>query len=162
MRGTTTDVYSINAKYEGANSIIDVGRSDHLVVLVDNVLGTGDQDLGGREAVGRASIVGKIAYIEPGSVETGFYEIGRNLGLIHPDKNSASDPMSYTGGGANFSPVQMEIIYNNSKAGFPNRGYNRARVMNVKESYNNISTNERSYQGKRTQGMLIPLPLIKN
>jgi hypothetical protein len=70
--------------------------------------------------------------------------------------------MSYTGKGANFSPVQMEIIYNNSKVGSPNRGYNRARIMNVTEGYNNISTNERPYQGKRTQGMLIPLPLKRN
>ncbi len=34
--------------------------------------------------------------------------------------------------------------------------------MNVKEGYNNISTNERPYQGKRTQGMRIIIPLKGN
>jgi len=160
--GTTTDIYNIDAKYEGANAMSDVSSSDHLLVLVDDVLGKADSDLGGGEAGGIANTPGKVAYAEAGSIETGFHEVGHNLGLEHPKNNSKSNPMSYTGDGANFSPVQMEIIYNNSKVGFPNRGSNRHRVINRTQGYNNVSTNERPYKGNRTRGMIIPAPIKNN
>ncbi len=161
--GITTTVYNIDANYEGANSMSDVSKSDHLVVIVNDVLGDSDPKLGGKSAGGIAPLWGKIAYIEGGSgaLETAFHEVGHNLGLLHPNSNSNSNPMSYTGRGANFSTVQMKAIYNISRLGNGNKGYNSARILNVNESYNGQSTNERPYLGKRTQGMIIPLP-IKN
>jgi hypothetical protein len=166
--GTTTFVYNIDANYEGASSMNDVKKSDHLLVLVGNVLGQADPTLGGGEAAGIANTPGKVAYAESGAnaLNTAFHEVGHNLGLNHPEANgrdnTSSNPMSYKKSNtANFSPLQMSLIYSNVSNGSTNRGSNSARILNVNEGYNNVSNNERPYQGKRTQGMIIPFP-IKN
>ena len=150
--GTTTNIYNVDANYQGANSIADVSASDHLLVLVDKVTGSADENLGGGPAVGRADINGNVAYVEAGSndpVNTAFHEVGHNLGLVHPTKNSMNDPMSYSGRGTNFSNDQNFTVYRNAKSGFSNNGYNRARITNSTTSSNNISTPERPYRGIR-------------
>lgn len=136
--GTTTTIYSIDANYKGANSMDEVSKSDHLVVVVDDVGGTGDPNLGGGSASGVAKLFGKVAYAAGGA-----------------------GAMSYSGDGSNFSIKQMSAIYRGAKLGYPNDGYNSARIMNVNEGYNTRSSNTRPYLGTRTRGMRIPLP-IKN
>lgn len=64
MGGVTTTVYNIEANYEAVTSMDQVGGSDHLVVMVDDVTGMADPALGGGPAAGLAAVGGKIAYVE--------------------------------------------------------------------------------------------------
>ena len=164
---TTTYVKNINANFTSANSMEDVSSSDHLLVVVDNVEGKADPNLGGGDAVGLAG-TGKIGYVEGSNsssvTETGFHEVGHMLGLSHPKANNSNNPMSYTGRGANFSAGQMSSIVGNSNAGYPNRGKNRAMMSafypNLPQGSFDFSTNNRPFQSAPGQRAIIPLPLI--
>lgn len=144
----------------------DVSKSDHLVVIVDGVQGKGDPKLGGGDATGLASTPGKIAYVETGAnaVENSFHEAGHMLGLPHPTSNNSSDPMSYTGSGANFSPAQMDAILNNGISGTPNQGSNYGIMQNyfpgVSRGTYDRSSNVKPFQVAPDQRAKIPLPLV--
>lgn len=162
--GIDRTVYNIDAQYTGANSIDNVGASDHLVVMVDNVLGSADKALGGGKAGGIGNVPGMVAYVKNSGdrsdlTELAFHEVGHNLGLSHPSANNVNNPMSYTGRGSNFSLPQMYSIYSNADRGLPNQGGNRARIMNVLYFNNSTSTNSRPYTGIRKPGMIIPKPI---
>ncbi|MBW4889217.1 RHS repeat-associated core domain-containing protein [Mucilaginibacter sp. HMF5004] len=169
--GTTHITYNVDAKFEAASSINDVKNSDHLVAIVDQVTGKADPKLGGGDAVGVARLNGKISYVEAtgslkGMTDIAFHEVGHNMGFDHPNANSTSDPMSYTGQGANFSNKQVIDIYYNASSGMLNQGANRAIITNkqnrdsdgnqVSRSY---STQSHPYVGNRRYGMLVPLPI---
>ena len=157
---------TIDANYQAANSMDDVDASDHLLVMVDNVTGKADPKLGGGEAEGIAQTPGKVGYVEGRSrdiAETAFHEVGHNLGLHHPDSNSASNPMSYTGRGANFSAGQMETIVDG--VGASNRGNNFAIMGNVFPGVSTgsfgTSTQSRPFLVAPSSTSKIPLPFKK-
>ncbi|WP_207795861.1 RHS repeat-associated core domain-containing protein [Sphingobacterium haloxyli] len=163
----SNNVYKIDAEYTFVNSMDQVDASDHLLVVVNEVLGEADSRLGGGPAGGIAQIGGKVAYVESGSFlnmkETAFHEIGHNLGLRHPEKNSAennpTNPMAYKRNNApHFSRHQLSNIFSYSKSGFSNRGKNSAIIINNRQRTNTRSTNESPYRGIRTRGLKIPYP----
>jgi RHS repeat-associated protein len=164
---TTTETTNMSANFTEAKSMGDVSQSDHLVVIVDGVQGQASSNLGGGDAVGLGEFGGQIAYIEggAGAVETAFHEVGHNLGLPHPDRNASSDPMSYAGRGANFSPAQMNVIYENSLRGIPNRGSNYGAMGDhfpkvLQGTFYGTTSNERPFSSAPPQRSHIPLPLI--
>jgi RHS repeat-associated protein len=166
---TVTTIVKVNAKFTAASSMSDVSKSDHLVVMVDGVQGKGDPNLGGGNAVGLASEPGKIAYVEGGSsgvVNTAFHEAGHMLGLPHPTVNNATDPMSYSGSGANFSNGQMGTILDNAISGTPNQGSNYGIMKDyfpgMSRGAYDPSTNTRPFQVAPDQRAKIPLPLVNH
>ncbi len=170
LGGTTTHIYGINANFSAASSMEDVKGSDHLVVTVDKVLGDADPKLGGGVAGGLADVGGKVAYVgkngRGGIMQTAFHEVGHNLGLRHPDKNDSSNPMSYTGSGANFSRAQLVDIFGYARSGFSNglkggsptyRSQNFQMLRNP--SVRSVSTNEVPYLQMWRR---IPRPILNN
>jgi RHS repeat-associated protein len=160
---TTTEIINFAADFTEAKSMADVSKTDHLVVMVDGVLGKGDPSLGGGDAVGLGSEPGKISYVESsGAVETAFHEVGHNLGLPH---SKGADPMSYSGRGTNFSRDQVNMIYENAISGSPNNGSNSGVMGNhfpnvPSGSVYGTSNNTRPFKTAPGQRALIPLPLI--
>lgn len=127
--------------------------------------GKGDPSLDGGKAVGIASRPGQISYVESkGAVETAFHEVGHNLGLPHPSSNSSTNPMSYTGRGANFTASQMNTILTNSIRGTPNAGRNstimKRHFPGVRRGSFDLSTNSRPFLVAPSQRSIIPLPII--
>ena len=159
----STNIYKIEADFSIANSMSEVKASDHLLTIVNDVLGEADQKLGGGPAEGIADIGGKNSYIEYGGnslmVQNGFHELGHNMGFGHASPKAAdynSDPMGYASGSLNFSRDQLRMLYNRgSKSGLLNKGYNREFISNKVPIYNHQSTNERPYRGQRTYNMII-------
>jgi len=158
LGGSSIDNYSISAKFEGVDNMFSVKSGDHLVVMVDRVLGEGDAKLGGGEAVGMAMIGGLVSYVEIGTFSsmtaTAFHEIGHSLGLKHPESNSVKDPMSYTGQNANFSGQQLREVTGNNV----NIGPNKSFIINKTPHTRNYSTDKMPYIGPRSYMMRIPYP----
>ncbi|WP_447768535.1 DUF6443 domain-containing protein [Sphingobacterium faecium] len=158
LGGSSIDNYSISAKFEGVDNMFSVKSGDHLVVMVDRVLGEGDAKLGGGEAVGMAMIGGLVSYVEIGTFSsmtaTAFHEIGHSLGLKHPESNSVKDPMSYTGQNANFSGQQLREVTGNNV----NIGPNKSFIINKTPNTRNYSTDKMPYIGPRSYMMRIPYP----
>jgi hypothetical protein len=70
------------------NKSNEVNPRDHLLVLVDEVLGGGDPNLGGGRgkdsATGLADVDGKVGYVEASTGDeehTALHELGHMLGL---------------------------------------------------------------------------------
>ncbi|UZJ64243.1 hypothetical protein OKW96_17950 [Sphingobacterium sp. KU25419] len=158
LGGSSIDNYSISAKFEGVDNMFSVKSGDHLVAMVDRVLGEGDAKLGGGPAVGMASIGGLVSYVEIGTLSSmtaiAFHEIGHSLGLKHPESNNAKDPMSYTGQNANFSGQQLREITGNKV----NIGPNKSFILNKVPHSRNYSTDKMPYIGPRGYMMRIPYP----
>jgi hypothetical protein len=163
---TTTTVTKMNAQYSAAGSMNDVSSSDHLVVLVDDVTGQADPNLGGGDAGGLAVRGGQIAYAEDAdAVETAFHEVGHNLGMIHPGSNNGN-PMSYNGRGSNFDGLQMMQAYNRARNGVLNQGGNSA-VMGTQfpgvqhgQFFSPTTTQSRPFMVAPDKRARIPLPLM--
>lgn len=165
--GTTTTLYKVDAKYEGVSSIDQVGPHDHLLVVVNDVLGQADPKLGGGPAGGEANIGSKVAFIEAGSglenmIDMGFHEIGHDLGLAHPNENDVNNPMSYTGQKANFQSWQLRSIWEDNESKSLNQGQNTMTIGNKREIDNVNSTQYRPYIGTRKPGMKVPMPTEHN
>lgn len=157
LGGSSIGNYSVSAKFEGVDNMFSVKSGDHLVVMVDRVLGEGDAKFGGGAAVGVAMIGGLVSYVEIGtfsSMTAAFHEIGYSLGLKHPESNSVKDPMSYTGQNANFSGQQLREVTGNNV----NIGPNKSFIMNKTPHTRNYSTDKMPYIGPRSYMMRIPYP----
>jgi hypothetical protein len=133
--------------------------------LVDKVLGKADPAGGGGDAVGLATVSGKIAYIKSssfgsaGMISTGVHEWGHNAGLEH-DFTDPSNWMSYSTNRGRFSFGQLESIVINAKNGALNQGRNHARAGNTtNNSFWHTSTNEAPFDFNVLQGQKIPKPI---
>ncbi len=134
------------------SSMSDVKTTDHLMVVVDDVLG---RDAKGGEAGGLAPIGGKIAYVEAGNVSgvagNMVHEFGHNMGLDHNwvTPNKGDDGITnYMGYGAvknQMSGFQLNQASLKYKFGDLNKGQN---YEVLKQDYN---TN-----GHTTQQMPLP------
>lgn len=163
---TTTTITKIKANFTAASSMNDVSSSDHLVVIVDNVTGKADPNLGGGEAGGLAALGGQIAYIENAdAVETAFHEVGHNLGMEHPDSNNGN-PMSYNGRKNNFSALQLLQTYNRARNGALNQGSNSTLMGTAfpgvphGQFFSPTTTQSRPFMVAPDKRARIPLPLI--
>lgn len=161
----SVNVYNIQANFTVAKSIEDVKEGDHLVTLVNKVLGKADPALGGGPAGGIASKSGKNSVVQYGqSAQLAFHEVGHNFGFGHPDDDEPdynTNPMGYAPGNLNFSRDQLMKIYDRArKPGLLNQGVNKQYIINKVPGYNDRSTNERPYKGQRTFKMMIPKIII--
>lgn len=110
--GKTKFVYSAGTiDVRVASSMKDVKKSDHLMVMVDDVTG---KDAKGGPRAGVADPKGKVAYVERtegGELMT--HEFGHNMGLTHnwdnpsKDDDGASNYMSYSSDRSTFSGGQL-------------------------------------------------------
>ncbi|WP_026231596.1 RHS repeat protein [Neolewinella persica] len=145
---------SFDVNFSEASSMSQVAKSDHLLVIVDNVLGKADPDLGGGNAGGLANTPGKIGYIEGNSVSTAIHEFGHNMGLPHVP-NGTSNIMSYDNPKSVLTGSQMvNILSNVSDA---NRGSNReiSKFTNTNWFYH-TSTNIAPWGFNVKKGDIIP------
>ena len=148
---------SFDVNFSEAISMAEVRESDHLIVLVDDVLGKADPSLGGGDAGGLASTPGKIGYVEGSSVAVAIHEFGHMMGLPHVP-NGTGNIMSYDSKRVNITNDQiLEILINIPAA---NQGSNRAIA---RYTTNNLlwhtSTNVEPWEFNVNKGDLIPRPL---
>lgn len=163
---TFTTNISVASDIQVAESMDDVSASDHLITIVDDVLGQADSKGGGGNAGGLAARSGKISYIESNSlssgamVSTGVHEIGHNLGFGH-NFSDPSNHMSYSNSGSQFSFGQLRSAVMDSKNGRLNQGsnYSIARQSSGNWLWHR-STNEAPYDFNVTRGQRIPRVLL--
>ncbi len=95
----SVNVYNIQANFTVAKWIEDVKEGDHLVTLVNKVLGEADPALGGGPAGVKASISGKNSVVKYGqSAQLAFHEVGHNFGFGQPDDDEPdynTNPIGY-------------------------------------------------------------------
>jgi RHS repeat-associated protein len=164
VQGNTTTTWNIDAQFTVAENMDEVETSDHLIVVVDDVLGKADPALTTQDAGGRASINGKIAYLENTNnfnylLESAVHEIGHNMGLRHSDYGTGNY-MSYDQERNNFTSLQIMQMFNMSHNGALNQGSNNER--SIKSSNNwffHTSTNEQPYKKNVKAGEIIPKTL---
>ena len=135
----------------------EVSESDHLIVLVDNVLGKADPSLGGGDAGGLAAL-GKIGYVEGSSISTAVHEFGHMMGLGH-SPNGTGNVMSYDSKRTNFTHSQMNDMLGNVP--MANQGSNRttARYTTNNRLYH-TSTNVQPWEFNVKKGDVIPAFLV--
>jgi len=161
------DLFNISfaVNFEGATSMSDVSETDHLLVVVDDVLGKSDPHLGGGDAGGLASKPGQIGYIEYSSslenmISTGIHEFGHNMGLSHV-ANGTNNVMSYDDKRTNFTIGQKQDMLFNSMSGDPNNGHNRQiSPITTNNWFYNTSTNQQPWYKNTVEGQVIPKILI--
>jgi len=169
--GTTTTVNTtFDSQFSGANSITEVDKSDHLLVIVNDVQGNADLNLGGGPAKGIAELNGKISYVEAtgnlvGMKNMAFHEVGHNLGLQHPQSNNSNNPMSYTGQGSDFSRNQVSDIVYKANNGSLNAGTNTVKMRtyfpSIQQNSWSPSSSSRPFLFAPDPNSRIPKP-IKN
>ncbi|HFG0566791.1 hypothetical protein [Flavobacterium psychrophilum] len=126
---------NVSIDYKVVSSLKDVGKNDHVMMLVDNIPKTAK----GVDPVGLAIEGGRVSAIEVGTIknktfnEAAQHEIGHNLGLDH--KNGGLMNPSITGSTSTNSSERGEIIYNQLGPKQGNGTYT--------QSQNNINYNTR-------------------
>lgn len=157
---------SVEAQIEVAQSMDDVADSDHLITIVDNVLGGADPKGGGGNAGGLGAMFGKISYIESssfgsaGMISSGIHEFGHNMGLSH-DFTNPSNHMSYSSERSGLNFGQLESVVNSFYEGKQNQGPNYS--VSGSSSRNTLwhnSTNQAPYDFNVSRGQRIPHILV--
>lgn len=162
----TTTVYKFDVQFTVAKSMDEVSSSDHLLVVVDDVLGKADPKLGGGDAGGIGADQGKVAYIENTKnldflVEQGVHEIGHNMGADHYTGTDPGNFMSYDQSRWHFDKQQITAMYRNSLGGYLNMGSNSQQaVQSTNNWFFHTSTNEEPYYKNVQAGQLMPMILV--
>ena len=143
-----------------ASSINEVDASDHLLVIVDDVVGKSDK---GGDLVGLAPYYGKVAYVEGNRLQTGIHELGHNMGLIHTfdQKPPLDDPvnfMSYSDQRTSFNSSQLNQVVLNAKNNRLNQGSNFQTFtgQTTNNWFYHTSTNEAPYFKNISTGSKMP------
>ncbi|MDL2144388.1 DUF6443 domain-containing protein [Flavobacterium tructae] len=82
---TTSDNLTVSVAYKVVNSLADVGKDEHVMILADNIPKMKD----GTDPVGLAEKGGRVSAVEKGTIanntfnEAATHEIGHLLGLSH-------------------------------------------------------------------------------
>jgi hypothetical protein len=139
----------------------EVDKSDHLIVLVDDVLGKANPELTTRDAGGLSLRNGKIAYVERGGfgwmAETMVHELGHNLGLGDDEDENGNNYMSYASQRTSFNFEQLQSIHGAYLEGNLNNGRNYSVAgSSQKNWYYHTSTNEQPYYLSVKIGQIIP------
>jgi hypothetical protein len=162
----TTYVYNFDVEFTVAKSMDEVSASDHLLVVVDDVTGKADPEMGGGPAGGVSVDQGKVAYVENTKnfnflVEESVHELGHNMGLDHV-KDQPANFMSYDQSRNFFSKTQIKTMYNQSRFGQLNKGSNSQRsIQSTNNWFFHTSSNVEPYKKNTQAGDRIPLT-IKN
>jgi RHS repeat-associated protein len=134
------NITSVTLKFDIVDNMEQVSESDHLFVLVDNVVDDKDNS-----AIGVAEYNGKTAYVEKGSVNgnTGFHELGHLLGLGH--ENNTANTMNRSGNATGITPSQRLSVATSALYGHLNQGSNyelisATELNQMKQSAQNQST----------------------
>jgi len=154
------EIWNFDVNFTEAKSMNDVSGSDHLLVVVDDVTGTADPELGGGPAGGLAERNGKIAYVENASyyflVDNSVHEIGHNMGQRH-EKDGSGNYMSYDQQRNKFSGLQIMQMFNSSRNGVLNQGSNSQRsIINTNNWFYNTSSNKTPWLKNTNKGEIIP------
>ena len=158
--GNTTNV-SFDAQYSVANSMAEVSESDHLMVVVDDVTGRADPNLGGGKAGGIAEFDSKIAYISNEGpmnhmIDKAVHEFGHNMGLEHVS-NGNGNIMSYDDNRGGFNTSQMMQMREAAYSGSPNNNPNRQlSPMTTNNYFYNTSSNIHPWAKNTSEGQVIP------
>ena len=155
--GAITNI-SFNVNFSEASSMAEVSESDHLMVMVDNVLGKADPSLGGGDAGGLAAQPGKIGYIEGSSASTAVHELGHMMGLGH-SPNGTRNVMSYDSNLSNLTFSQMNDILGNVYDSNQGSNRTRARYTTSNRLYH-TSTNVQPWEFNVKKGDVIPAFLV--
>jgi RHS repeat-associated protein len=167
---TFITTYKFDASITVAGSMTNVSAQDHLIVAVDDVLGTADPKAPGgiMDAGGVASLYGKIAYVENSSSlswisESIIHELSHNFGLQHDfTAQNAGNFLSYDKKRTFFTPIQMKEITLNALGHKLNQGTNfEISGKTTNNWFYNTSTNEDPYKKNTKVGEVIP-KTIKN
>ncbi|MGI4734871.1 MAG: DUF6443 domain-containing protein [Janthinobacterium lividum] len=130
---------------QGVSSMSQVKASDHLMVVVDDVIGKSAK---GGERGGVADINGKMAYVESDQGASGMaHEFGHNMGLEHAWLTGDDTPGNFMGYGSNgnsFSNNQIFNSYLSGRDGLLNQGSNSE--TQTTSSHNSNTTDRKPFR----------------
>jgi len=129
---TNDNLKSVSVEYKVVSSLNDVGKNDHVMMLVSSIPKTGN-DKG--DLVGKAEINGRVSAVEIGTIKnstfnnTATHELGHNLGLehssgglMHPTSNNSLSTNTRERGETVYNqvgPYQGNGTYTQSQNGGP-------------------------------------------
>lgn len=132
---TTSDNLTVSVTYKVVNSLADVGKDEHVMILADNIPKMKD----GTDPVGLAEKGGRVSAVEKGTIanktfnEAATHEIGHLLGLSH--KNGGLMNPSVNGSLSTNQKERGEIINGGAGQISQSTGNGTYRQSSVNTSY---------------------------
>ncbi len=86
---TNDNLKNVSVEYKVVSSLKDVGKDDHVMMLVANIPKSTGVDKNAGDPIGLADVNGRVSAVEIGTIKGGTFnntathEIGHNLGLEH-------------------------------------------------------------------------------
>ncbi|AZA99763.1 hypothetical protein EG359_09095 [Chryseobacterium joostei] len=110
-------ISSFNIEYEVVNSFDKIGKNDHVMMIVDEVV---DSNAGGGDTLGWGTLGGRIGAVEKKTIGSNLFndvvkhELGHNLGLDHSNSGLMT---AFTSGSTSLSNPEKNTIYTASGLG---------------------------------------------
>jgi RHS repeat-associated protein len=163
--GKVIVVYKSNIQVQMVSDMSEVGKTDNLIVIVDDV-----EQSGGLvdTRVGEGLHNGLISYVEvplfsgllrsfDDMVHTMVHEWGHNAGLTEVEHGVANTPMTYNSPGTAFSTDQLREITSASRSRELNKGSNSEIAGRASSNHLwHASTQAQPYDFNVKQGQVIP------
>ena len=113
---TNDNLKNVSIEYKVVSSLEDVGKNDHVMMLVSNIPKSAFVDKKVVDPVGLAEMNGRVSAVEIGTIKNGTFnntathEIGHNLGLEH--KNGGLMNPTLSNSSSTSSKERGEVVYN--------------------------------------------------